>query len=45
MKYLLDAWKLRDRGFTELDVNHVIGALEVNAFEITQPAAGKMNIR
>ena len=40
VKYLLDAWKLRDRGFTETDVNHVIGVLEVNAFEITQPASG-----
>ena len=41
MKYLLETWKLKDRGFTEKDVNHVIGALEVNAFEITQPASGK----
>ena len=38
VKYLLDGWKLRDRGFTETDVNHVIGTLEVNAFEIAQPA-------
>ena len=38
VKYLLDGWKLRDKGFTEADVNHVIGALEVNAFEISQPA-------
>jgi len=41
VKYLLETWKLKDRGFTEKDVNHVIGALEVNAFEITQPASGK----
>ena len=40
VKYLLETWKLKDRGFTEKDVNHVIGALEVNAFEITQPASG-----
>ena len=38
VKYLLDGWNLRDQGFTEADVNHVIGVLEVNAFEITQPA-------
>ena len=38
VKYLLDGWNLREKGFTEADVNHVIGVLEVNAFEITQPA-------
>ena len=45
VKYLLETWKLKDRGFTEKDVNHVIGALEVNAFEITQPASGKSIMR
>ena len=40
VKYLLELLNMKERGFTETDINHVIGALEVNASEITQVASG-----
>ena len=38
VKYLLKKWTLSEDGYTEDEVNHVIGSLEVNAFEVTAPS-------
>ena len=41
VRFLLEKWSLSDAGFTEEEVNHVIGSLEVNAFEVTSPDCGR----
>lgn len=41
VKYLLETWGLARMGYTADEVNHVIGSLEVNAFEITSKSGGK----
>ena len=38
--YLLKTWNLHQR-FNDAEVNHVIGALEVNAFEMTSSDGGR----
>jgi len=41
VKYLLSKWGMEDDGFTEEEVNHVIGSLEVNAFEVSSSPGGR----
>ncbi len=38
--YLRKTWNLSER-FSESEINHVIGALEVNAFEVTSAQGGR----
>ena len=41
VQFLLDKWDLSSSGFNASEVNHIIGSLEVNAFEVSSPAQGR----